>query len=264
MFKHHAEAIERFTSIIKQDDRYIALIIGGSIMHGNARPDSDLDVMLIVTDEYYKEKAAKNELWYYNEDKSICSWEGGFIDGKIFTVDYLRLAAKQGSEPTRYSFQDATVAFTREPEVNSLVREIATYPEEKREERIKSFYSCAHTFGNFFMAESERRNSIYLRTYAASHLALFAARLMLAYNRVLFPSHKWMLYCLSKCKELPPNYIELIETMLKNPCLDTSRALLKAIEDFKDWNISHAQATEQFVKDTEQGWTLGEFFTEDC
>ena len=54
MLKHHEESIRNLVSYYKDGEGVIAVILDGSIVHGNARPDSDIDAVIVVTEEEYE------------------------------------------------------------------------------------------------------------------------------------------------------------------------------------------------------------------
>jgi hypothetical protein len=74
-------------------------------------------------------------------------------------------------------------------------------------------------------------------TQAVAHMTLYGGRLLLVYNRVLYPYHKWLMYELRHTEKKPANFIELMEQLLAQPskehaqafcdCLRTSAALGK-------------------------------------
>ncbi len=57
MYQHHEDslriAIDYFQTKSRVKDGLIAIIFGGSVAKGCERPDSDLDFMVIVTDDMY-------------------------------------------------------------------------------------------------------------------------------------------------------------------------------------------------------------------
>ncbi len=53
MYQHHKDSLENMKKYFMEKD-VIALIFGGSVAKGNERPDSDLDAMVVVSDEIYK------------------------------------------------------------------------------------------------------------------------------------------------------------------------------------------------------------------
>ena len=51
MYKHHEESLERLIEYFSDKEEVIAVIFGGSVAKGCERPDSDLDAMIVVTQE---------------------------------------------------------------------------------------------------------------------------------------------------------------------------------------------------------------------
>src|SRR5687768_522722 len=91
---HHHATIEHVTAHFRADPRYLALIIGGSVVKGLARPDSDVDVMLVTTDDEYARLSQQHDLTFYRDDLS--TYEGGFVDGKFLNHSFLLDAAERG------------------------------------------------------------------------------------------------------------------------------------------------------------------------
>ena len=60
MRPHHKRAIENLIESIKKDERFLALIIGGSVAKGMEREDSDIDVILVATDEEFLKRKKRN------------------------------------------------------------------------------------------------------------------------------------------------------------------------------------------------------------
>jgi len=56
MHKHHQESIENMAAHYRDNPEIIALFLVGSVATGTERPDSDLDGVAIVSQEYYEEK----------------------------------------------------------------------------------------------------------------------------------------------------------------------------------------------------------------
>ena len=53
MRPHHEKAIQKLVEHFETDESCLAVIIGGSIAKGLEREDSDVDAILVVTDELY-------------------------------------------------------------------------------------------------------------------------------------------------------------------------------------------------------------------
>jgi hypothetical protein len=81
---------------------------------------------------------ALTHLIYFTRD--FCNYPGGYVDGKIVDLAFLREVAKKGSEPARAAFAGTWCAYSRLPEIDELVQRIPTYRETERQERIRSFY----------------------------------------------------------------------------------------------------------------------------
>ena len=53
MYKHHEESIHNVAQYFQDDPEVEALILGGSIAHGFASSVSDVDLMILITDENF-------------------------------------------------------------------------------------------------------------------------------------------------------------------------------------------------------------------
>ena len=186
---HHQRAIDRLAAEYRDNPEFRGLIIGGSVAKGYARDDSDVDFMIIATEESFERRFAARDLFINRTD--LCDYDGGFVDGKIINLAYLKDAAEKGNEPTRAAFQGAFAAYSHIPDLDELLKKIPVYPDAGHEQRLKAFYSMAF-IQHWLFHEANRHGNPYTLTRAASQLALFAARLILAYNRRLFPYHKWL------------------------------------------------------------------------
>lgn len=254
LLAHHRETIDHLKNHFSADPRYRALIIGGSVVKGLARPDSDVDVMLVATDEEYARLAARRELTFYTPDLS--TYEGGFVDGKYLNVQFLLDAADHGSEPTRWSFRDAIVAYSTIPDLDQLLERIAQYPVHEQETKIRSFYGQLFIM-YWFTHEAEKRDNRYLMTKVTADLVLFGSRLILAHNRMLFPFHKWMMTEVERAPEKPANFVELANQLLRNPSSENARLFFECVANFRDWGISIQEAVNAFTEDSERAWMHG-------
>ena len=195
---HHQKAIDKLVETYERNPEFTALIIGGSVAKGCAREDSDVDFLIVAKDEAFQQRKAKADLFINRTD--LCDYPGGFVDGKIIDRNYLELLATKGNEPSRAAFDGAFLAFSHQPDMEGLLKQIPIYPVEGHEKRIKSFYSMAF-IQHWLMGEACRHNNLYTKYRAATQMALYASRLILAHNRVLFPYHKWLMHYLEKCTE---------------------------------------------------------------
>lgn len=251
---HHTQVIERLTAQFKDDPRYPALIVGGSLVKGWGGVNSDVDIMLVATDEEYARCAANDNFWYYNAE--ICDYPGGYVDGKIINMQFLNDVADHGSEPARAAFTNVFLAYSRIPELAELLPTIPVYQEAEREEKIYAFYSQVQ-MQHWFIKEAEQKQALYLMAHATSEMVFYAARLLLAYNRRLYPYHKWLMQVVKEVPEKPDNFLGLAETLLKDGNMTNAQALLDCINAFHAWNIPYERVIARFTKDAELQWRAG-------
>ena len=238
----------------EDDDRFVALIIGGSVARGYARPDSDVDFMIVTTDGEFARRDAADDLFINRRD--LCDYDGGYVDGKVIDMAYLRDVAGFGNEPSRAAFQGAFTAFCHQREVEDLLPTIPVYPEQDRDRRIKAFYSMAF-IQNWLMAEAKRHDNPYTVLRAASQLALYASRLILAHNRVLYPYHKWLMRALKEAPDKPDGLIASLTALYTAPSTETAGQLFDGIRLFRDWGVQDIQAFLWFMREVEWGWRSG-------
>ncbi len=251
---HHRRAIGRLTGAYRDDPRFRALIIGGSVAKGYARADSDVDFLIVATDEAFERHRAARDLFINRRD--LCDYEGGFVDGKIIDLEFLTDLAGKGNEPSRAAFQGAFVAFSRVPDLDALLKRIPVYPEAGHDERIRAFYSMAF-IQHWLVHEAERHGNRYALTRAASQLALFTGRLILAHNRTLYPYHKWLPRALESAPDKPDDLMSRFNQLLAEPCGDHATALFDRVRGFRDWRVSDLEAYTWFMTDVEWSWKSG-------
>ena len=259
LLPHHRESIIRMLEHLSGEPGLLAVILGGSVAKGKARPDSDLDAMVVIRDEAYAKRLEQNAISECVVNK--CTYEKGYFDLKFFPVSYLLEAAERGSEPTRNSFKSTKLLHSTDPRIDqNLIERIAAYPEKEVAQKIVSFYSALSFATGFFWGESKKRNNIYLRTRCASDATLFGLRLLLVHNRILFPCQKWLLDAVAQCPEKPEGIIELASAFLREPTDESMVAFRDAIVGFRDWgpiqnDFAHRLST--VVQDQEQWWWNG-------
>ena len=237
---------------LSADPSYLAIIIAGSVAKGIAREDSDIDCYLVVSDDLFEERKQLDQLFYFT--KEGCDYPGGYYDGKIIPYRFLEAASVRGSEPTRASFDKAFVAFSRIPGLDDLVAKIPVYPEHNRERNFQDFYAQVELYGGYFADRAIELGNTYLLIHAIGQIALFSGRLLLAYNRVLFPCHKSMPGVLRTLSHIPDRYFELQEDMLLHPYRETIQAFVECIRSFHEWGITPHEAVSRFIQNNEWNW----------
>lgn len=252
--EHHQRAIENLVKEYENDNRFPALIIGGSVAKGLARDDSDIDFMIVATNDEFERRSSSGvggDLFINRTD--LCDYPGGFVDGKIINMEYLNKVADKGNEPSRAAFDGAFIGYSRLDNLEEVFDNIHEYPEKNRDQRMRSFYSMAF-IQNWMMGEADRHSNLYTKTRAASQLTLFAGRLILAHNRMFFPYHKWFLQYIDKCPEKPADFLINIDSLLKEPNSKTGNLLFQSLKDFKDWGVTDLEAFGWFMEEVEWSW----------
>ncbi len=251
---HHLRAIARLTELFKEDPSYLALVIGGSLAKGRALEYSDIDLLLVASDEEYARCVAKQHFWYFNEE--ICDYPGGYVEGKIIDLQFLKDVAHHGSEPARAAFVGAFPACSRLSELDTLLVQIPIYPEAEREEKMKNFYSQVRAH-NWYAHDAERRQMRYLLAHAINEMIFYAARLLLAYNRILYPYHKWLMYEVEHAPEKPENFFPLVEKLLTEQNAENAQEFFECIHNFRDWGVAPDESVVRFTKEREWNWRSG-------
>lgn len=252
MYKHHEDSLKIMEQIYKEREEVIALIFGGSVAKGMERPDSDLDGMAIVSEEYYKELEAKNHL--AEVLPGYCTYEGGYFDVKFMTKEFLRQAAVKGSEPTRNSFVKSRVLFSRDPEIETLVSAIPVFQKEEMADKMLSFYCDLQLNYTYFWKAC--RPEGYMKIRVASEIVYCIYRLILQENQVLFPCNRRLEETVAQVKNKPDGIVKLCQEFcntLEDKLLD------RIMADYHAWTTwehptDRSQFCSRYEKDFEQWW----------
>ncbi|HEY7199973.1 MAG TPA: nucleotidyltransferase domain-containing protein [Candidatus Dormibacteraeota bacterium] len=254
MRAHHQRVVQRLVDQFQDDPRFPAMIVGGSVARGWASDDSDVDVMLVATDEEFQRRLATGELGYVSTEPA--DYPGGYVDGKIVDVAFLREVADRGSEPARAAFLDAIVGYSRVPDLDALLARIPVYPEHERDAKMRAFASHLALL-HWYVGEADKRQDPYLLSWTATNLVLYGGRLVLAHNRLLFPFHKWFMRQLRLAPDRPANMVELAEAVLRRPSRETALRFFECVSSFRDWGVPLSRAGVDFMLETEWIWRGG-------
>jgi predicted nucleotidyltransferase len=250
---HHRESIRNLTQAFQAERSVRALILGGSLAHGFARPDSDIDVAIVVSAKELARRRAEGRLHYNN--RAFCTYPEGYVDGKYIDEAFLRLVAKRGSDPARYAFQDARILFSRFAGLERTLADIVRYPVNEKARRIARFASQLLGW-RWYFAESVRQHDEYLRILAAQKVVLFSCRIVLAANELLYPYHKWMLRVTLSAPRQPTGFAASIGRILSSPSYETIDAHCRAtlaLAELDHDAVSSIWPTH-FMEDTELRW----------
>ena len=87
---------------------------------------------------------------------------------------------------------------------------------------------------------------------AAVEIVLFGCRLILAYNRLLFPDQKQMIEQLEIADQKPDDLLSGVRRFLTDMTDEAKEDFCQAIEGFTEW--SDADTLNRFVQDVEMSW----------
>ncbi len=252
MYQHHIESIEKLKAYFAGTPGIIALVLGGSVAKGNERPDSDLDALVILTDEAYAERAAQGKT--AETVTGHCTYEGGYFDIKYMTKDYIKTAALRGSEPTRNSFVKARVLFSSDPEIDELVPKIGVFQTQEREDKMLSFLGTYWLNHNYFVRACKAEH--YLRLRAVSEILYSVYRMILQENEILFPCNRRLEETVQAAPRKPERIVELGRKAADTLADEDLEAFAKAYFDWTTWQFptEHSVILARYVEDFEQWW----------
>lgn len=254
MYAHHQATIDTLIPQFQADNTVIALLLVGSIAKGWHKANSDVDIIIIKTDEAYQTLLANNQLTYW--DDKLTNYEDGYVDGKYIDKQFLLDVQSHGSEVAKSAFMGAQVLFSRDPEIATLIQQICTYPEDQRDEKIKSFASQVILW-RWYVGEAEKRSDRFLLLQSTSELVLFGSRLMLAHNRLLYPYYKWLRKQLEQAEDLPGGYFKLMDELLANPTRENAYVYADSVLSFREWGVDVPKAVVRFLHEREWNWREG-------
>lgn len=254
MHKHHEDTIRNVIKRFEKQKGVIALLVGGSIAHGFAGEKSDVDIMIIVSEEDYKRRMESGDMLYF--DKEDCTYDEGYVDGKYVSIEFLKKVAEKGSEPARFAFADALICFSKMEGLEELLNAITKYPKEHKDVLIKRFYAQLGAW-KWYCFEAIKHNNRYLLEHSVSNMVLFGGRMILVYNQKLYPYHKWFLKVLQNVEKKPNDLINKINDLLEYKTEEKIEDYYKCILEFTDWGLSEVNWPRQFMIDSELNWLDG-------
>ncbi len=254
MFPHHQQALDYLKDQQQADAQVLGVIVIGSIARGEAWEDSDVDFLVVVDQEAFKERSAVGQLGFHevlHADQYKVELNGGLIN-----MDYLHEMDRRGPEPARFSFKNARVLFDREADLNDLIPRLAVYPENERTEKMISFSSQLPVHFSYMELADYSQNA-YLLAQTAVEIVLFDGRLILAHNRMLYPNRKLFMREFEHAPEKPGGIIPLAENLLRRPGIPTAHAFYDSILTFRAWPQPPEGVMSRFVRDRDNFWLNG-------
>jgi predicted nucleotidyltransferase len=254
MFLHHRQTIQNVKEYFERDPTVQALLLSGSIAHGFHTPVSDVDIMIFLSDEDHQRHIQSGQLTFFNTD--LCTYEGGYVDGKYLSLNFVKQVLEKGSEPARFAFEGSRILFSRIEGFEEDICKIAEYPIAEKAERIKRFHAQLEAW-HWYCGEALRKENQYLLGTAVSKLILFGGRLILAHNEMLYPYHKWFLKVLEKAKDKPGSLMESIRALSESYTTNNIEVFYEMVKAFRPWESNPNGWGAQFMLDSELNWMNG-------
>ena len=254
MHPHHSQSIQNVKEYFQRDQEVLALLLSGSIAHGFESASSDVDIMIFISEEDYQRRFQSRQLHFFNRD--LCAYEGGYVDGKYLSINFVKQVSEKGSEPARFAFEGSQVLFSRVEGFQEAVCKIAEYPASEKMERIKRFYAQFEAW-HWYCGEALSKKNQYLLGTAMSKLILFGGRLILAHNEMLYPYHKWFLKVLEGAQDRPSDLMDCIQTLTESPSAETIEIFYQRVKTFQPWSDTPYNWPVQFLLDSELNWMEG-------
>lgn len=250
--EHHERAIARYVAEASADPSVLAVIVSGSVARGAERPDSDVDLYLVVTEERWDVAYAARRLMYTSTDG--IGYDEGYFDIKLATLSYLSDAAERGDDPVRDSFASARLVFSRVPDLEDRLARVVELPAAEWEDRVAGFVAQCRLHGGYFLQQAYEHGDPLLLAHAAVHLATSAARALLARNGVFFPGPKYLRARVAGLPRVPDGFGALLDAVIATPAPETAGALLEAVEGFVGAALPRDETLSRFVLDNELAW----------
>lgn len=250
--QHHDDMLGTFAGETRQDDDAQALVLVGSVATGTERPDSDVDVYLVVSDDAFERAREADRLSYVRDD--LATHDGGYVDVKLASPAYLDAASARGSEPARASFVGARVVWTQLPRLAEQLRAIPLLPESEWERRRDSFAAQMRLQAGYFLPQGAALADPFLLRWAGVHLVTAASRALLAQHRVLYRGPKYLRASVHALPDLPQGLAARLDELLEHPDPDLGFEVLVAVERHVRSPLGQDETLSRFVGDDELAW----------
>jgi hypothetical protein len=249
----HEPAIDRFVARMRTDPDTLGVVLVGSVARSEDRPDSDVDLYLVVGDAAFDRAAAAGRIAYV--DRTGIDDPHGYLDVKLVSPSYLREAAGAGDDPLRASFVGARVLWDSGHDLPAVVAAIlgpdATYFAGLE----MAFAAQVALHGGYFLPQALELRKPLLAHHAAVHAAYAAGRLVLAHDRVFFRGAKYLDSQLAASPSTPSGLALLLTDLVTEPGAARMREVEAALSPLVPGGFSISdEVLSRFITDNELSW----------
>lgn len=240
--KHHEESIKNMIEYFRANHEIKALFLIGSVATGTERPESDIDGVAIVSEEYYLQKKEKGEALEPTWGK--CTYNEGYFDIHYMTRQHLVNIAENGTEPMRNMFSCARTLFTDEPDLPALVARIPIFQKSEKAEKQLRYYCTLKQFYSYFWKMCKPEG--FARIHTANGMVFNLYRLILLENEILFPSVRKLERTVVQAPNKPENIIEKCHRFFKTLSDEDAFDLIKSYESWTSYDYPN-EKDHQFI-----------------
>jgi len=198
--------VEKLLDTYRTDEAVLGIIQVGSTVKGYDDEYSDVDLVLVVTEDRYA-------MLEKNFQKTIHTEK---YDLKFTTVDKLRDTKNSKSDEDHWDFQNSIVLFDKTNTLEEALKEITSYDTGSRLERLKRYYLgyWENTLNSLSCLEHNNRWAA--RIYAAIAIQELI-RLLFNLNERWAPRTQWASKEISLLHRKPANLESQIQSILEQP-----------------------------------------------
>src|SRR5690606_6839048 len=137
--------------------------------------------------------------------------------------------------------------------LDSLIENITAFPTNQMEERRHRFASQLLAW-KWYYSEAVKKDNPYLIHLSISKFTLFACRLILNENQLLYPYHKWLLAETKRAAAKPAGFDERLGNILTEPNMELIQSLTNDLLAFLNLEEKSIDWPSQFLIDSEWNW----------
>jgi hypothetical protein len=250
---HHEETIANFSEATRSDPDTVGLVVVGSVARGLERPDSDVDVYVVVTEDRFERARDQHQLSYV--DTASATYEGGYVDVKLVSRRWVRSVGAHADEPTRASLQGARVVWASLPGLQDAIRDAAADSDEAVwNDRLSTAVARMRLYGGYFLTQGVQLADPLLTHASAADFVSAAGRALLAHAHVLFAGPKYLRSAVNSLAHVPHTLIPACEQLLSEPDPQRALEIMTTVETIVRAPLTPESTLGRFVADNELAW----------
>lgn len=250
--EHHEAALRRYLERAAADPHSLGVLLTGSVARGEERRDSDIDLVLLVDEPTFADALRTERIMVVETEGA--EYDGGYFDVKLATPAQLEAAVEHGDDPVRDSIGSAKVLMDRGFGLQAVLDRLAETPDEQWRELAASQLAQARLHGEYFLRCGMEHADPLLTAHASVHLALAAARTLLALGHVRHPGPKQLLERVRALPDAPAGFADSLASLVTTPTAAVAAAVLATAEAAAGSLLPASATLSRFVLDNELAW----------